>query len=209
MTVEAPDELPVIQIPEEFQVGASPWLQPILNEVLLLPIARQRLRAFHATIWAELKGRADTNGTTPEYELCREASQALSLVISGLEVPTRLFDPYDPSSPKAAEYVRERIQQRINDEVTKALLGPAWRLQERELPPEETHGVSDPRKPYETNLLVAGLLNDARLSSKERELLQAYRKHGRWSDSADELGIAHSTAGTMAQRIRKKLSVPH
>ena len=198
----------VFGIPEELYLHASEWLQPVLKQVILSPIARQRYHAFHDAICQELRDRASDHGTTPKYELILSARKALSLVIDGLTVPTRLFDPCDPASPEAAEYARRKIQAKINDEVTKDLLGPGWRHWSK----EEPLGASDtdvaPQEQYERDgakLFTVMLLTDSRLSPRERDFLKAMRDHGSViADAAQELGIASSTARTMFQRIRSK-----
>ena len=202
-------------IPEELYLHASAWLQPVLNQVILIPIARQRLRALSDPIRRELEYRASDRGTTPEYELCLSARLALSLVIQGLTVPTRLFDPCDPTSPAAVKYVRKKIQERINYEVTIDLLGPGWRRLSKEEPigasyTDVAQQESDKREEEKlgAKLFTTILLNDSRLSPREQELLQAMLDHGGViADAANALGITSSTARTMLGRIRSKVPV--
>ena len=209
MALENQYEIPdAVGIPEELYLHASRWLQPVLDRVILFPIASQRYRALHTAIWQELASRARERGTTPKYELCREARQALALVIGGLNVPARLLDPCDPASPAAAEYVLGKIQARINDEVTQGLLGPGWRRRPNEDPLGESDAAVAPQEQPEANLIIARLLTDSRLSPRARDLLQAMRDHdGVIADAAHALGITSSTARTMLQRIRSKLTV--
>lgn len=201
----------VIGIPEELYLHTSTWLRPVVNRVILFPIAPQRYQALRDAIRRELESRASDRGTTPEYELCREARQALSLVISGLSVPARLFDPCDPVSPAAAEYVLREIQANINNEVTNGLLGPGWRHRPNEDTLGESEVAVDPQETqeqYGASLFIAGMLTDSRLSPREQDLLQAMLDHGGViADAANALGITSSTARTMLGRIRSKLTV--
>ena len=197
----------VIGIPEKLYLHTSTWLGPVVNQVILIPIARQRFKTLHPDIERELKRRASDRGTTPEYELCLSARLALSLVIQGLTGPTRLFDPCDPTSPAAVKYVRKKIQERINYEVTIDLLGPGWRRLSKEEPLGASDTDVDPQEQYETKLFVDGLLTDPRLSPREQELLQAMLDHGdKIADAARTLDIKPSTARKRLQRIRLKLS---
>ena len=66
-------------------------------------------------------------GTSPERELGKAARTAISLVLNGLTVPARLFDPDDLKSPRARDYALEVVRARVNNLVTEDLLGPGWR----------------------------------------------------------------------------------
>lgn len=200
----------LIKIPEELRVYASPWLQPILNRVILLPLAPQRFRALSTKLMTELRERAADHDATPEYELCLCARKALKLTIEGLAVPKSSFDLHDPESPRAQAYILKQIQKRINRIVTEDLLGPGWWRTDKEEAIRADHSVDIPFlfADDRTPILVA-FLNDPRLSKRERELLEAIAapENSTIEEAARAIGIRSSTARAMLVRIREKLTV--
>ncbi len=186
---------------------ASLWLQDLIDQLILLPLAPQQLKAKWPFIWQELKPRAAVHHTSVKWELMVEARQALSLAVQNFKVPTRLLDPFDPESPRAVEYTRKKLQPKMEKLVMEAILGPGWRRKTKEEPFLDPDPRLSPEEPEEPESPVSiAYLSDPRLSPRERQLLKAIVRTDFIADAADVLGIRASTARSMLTRIRRKLA---
>jgi len=192
-------------------IHASDWLQPVINELLDDPLVPQRRRALRQRFDVELRRRADSHGTSVEYELLQAARIALSLALP-LSVPDCLMDANDSS---AADYARRELRRRINERVTHDLLGHEWRheyAQKHDTVEDHEHELeaSDPlidlltAQTNDEDLLAT--LVEADLTPSERALVDviANGEADTRAEAARRLGITPANARKIAERIRRK-----
>ncbi|PCJ61090.1 MAG: hypothetical protein COA65_02415 [Rhodospirillaceae bacterium] len=194
---------------DKFTIYASPWLKPILDEFLERPIAPQRWSAYFSRFKRELRERAEGMGSTSKYELLCESRAAVSLVAEGpgvwLTVPTELFNPSDGADqPRARQHVKDKVRQRINNLVTKALLGNEWRHNDLIPLSEEIPSAADsPEATLARGQEVAALL--AQATEQERPILALMYKGYTTTEAARTLGITPGAARQALHRLRHRI----
>jgi RNA polymerase sigma factor (sigma-70 family) len=198
-----------IRVEDELTLYASTWLQPLIDKLLSHPIAPPRWGPHKDRFIKALKERALSRGTNPKYELRRAARTAISLTLSGFSVPARLFDPNETDAPLARAFVRKDVRQRVNNLVTKDLLGTEWRRHDvsidEEIPDsfdsDELIGILDNQERINKSLDALKELTD-----RQRQVIQLVDIEESTLEAAGkELGITKQTVDEIHKAALKKL----
>lgn len=186
---------------DKFTIHASGYLRPVLDRLMKYPLSPQRWGALRPQVRSALKQRAKDNGTSPEYELRCSARTALSLEVSGLQVPARLFDPADPDAPEAAAYVYKHVKTGVQQRVTEDLLGPGGAHKQA---PDDEPAPSPPLPDavLEVNQEFEALLAVA--TDRQRSIIEMLVEGDTISEAADKLGITAAAARQALWRARRR-----
>lgn len=189
---------------------------------LLVRYGRPIYKSRIPLIQGELRRLANQHGRSPGAEL---EALALSRIFEAVQAARR-YAPGElnrarkgPGDDRTVKLWRRgarcAIRARLNDLLTKDILGVGWRKRElslegskrgRRARADQMVAGHDPCGPIEARLMIEQLIGRAGLSKRESDLIAALRSGcGTFAEAAERLHVAPSSARVLWLRARKKI----